>query len=117
MKSLFLLLVLAAATSAGAAETGYLERDYSGTVLQGGAPNGLLSQTLTINSTTIDGTNSIWWSLYSPAACKVRLMPTSVTGSYPQFTAPVGVSLSRFVNKVTPFINFSGCTSGELQRQ
>ena len=117
MKKLILLLVLIAATPVVAAETGYLERDYSGTVLQGGAPNGLLSQTLTINSTTIDGTDSIWWSLYPPTDCKVRIMPTSAKGSYTQFTAPVGVSLSRFVNKATPFINFSGCTSGELQRQ
>ena len=117
MKKFILLLALVVATPALAAETGFLERDHNGSVLQGGAPNGLLSQTLTVYSTTIDGAGSIWWSLYPPTACKVRLMPTSAKGSYPQFTAPVGVTISRFVNKATPFINLSGCTDGELQRQ
>jgi len=117
MKKFILLLALVAATPALAAETGFLERDHNGAVLQGGAPNGLLSQTLTVYSTTVDGTGSIWWALYPQADCKVRLMPTSAKGSYPQFTAPGTTTTSRLVNKVTPFINFSGCTGGELQRQ
>ena len=117
MKKFILLLALVAATSVGAAETGFLERDHNGSVLQGGAPNGLLSQTLTVYSTTVDARGSIWWALYPPTACKVRLMPTSAKGAYPQFTAPVGVTISRYVNKATPFINLSGCTDGELQRQ
>lgn len=117
MKKFVFLLALLLSTSAFAAEKGFLERDLNGAAVQGGAPNGLLSQTLTLNPATIDASGSLWWSLYAPVACKVRLMPTSANGAYPQFTAPAGVTTSRYVNRATPFVNFSGCTGGELQRQ
>lgn len=116
MKFLAILLVIVPAT-VFAAGTGMLEKDLNGYAIQGGAPNGELSQTLTVASTTVDGTGSIWWALYAPVDCKVRIMPTTAKSTYPQFTAVGGVLTSRLVNRTTAFINFSGCAGGELQRQ
>lgn len=99
------------------ARVGGLQQDVTTNVVQGPAPNGTLSQILTVASTTVDATGSIWWGLYAPADCKYRLMPTSAKASYPQHTAPGGSLTGRVVNSATPFVNFSGCTGGELQRQ
>lgn len=112
-KTLFLLLFIP--SLAFAAHPGMMENDSNGRPMQGAAPNGLLSQTLTVNSTTIE--MNLWWGMYTPVDCKVRIMPTTAKGSYPQFTALSGTFTSRLVNRLTPFINFSGCTGGELQRQ
>lgn len=94
-----------------------LQKDSNGYVMQGAAPDGTLSQTLTVNSVTIDMSSNLWWGLYAPTACKVRLMPTTAKASYPTFTAPINTLTQRYINKLTPFVNFSGCTNGELQRQ
>lgn len=114
MKKLLLLLLLIP-NLAFAAPAGMMENDSNGRPVQGGAPNGLLSQTLTVASTTVE--MDLWWGMYTSVDCKVRLMPTTDKGGYPQFTAVGGTFTSRLVNRITPFINFSGCTGGELQRQ
>lgn len=105
------------ATTVLAAEMGRLEQSIDKVTVQGAAPNGLLSQLLTVASTTIDLTGSLWWNLDSPTACKYRLMPTTAKSTYPQFTVHADTPIGWVVNKLTPFINFSGCTSGGLSRQ
>ena len=112
MKKLILILLLIPALSFAAT----LPKDENGNTIQAPAPNGELSQTLAVVSTTIDMTSNIWWNLYAPAACKIRLQPTTAKGAYPQFTAPINTNTSRHINRATPFVNFSGCTGGELQR-
>jgi hypothetical protein len=112
MKKLILILLLIPTISFAT----LLSKDGNGNIVQGAAPDGLLSQTLTINSATIDMSSNLWWGLYAPTACKVRLMPTTAKGAYPTFTAPVNTLTQRYINRNTPFVNFSGCTSGELQR-
>lgn len=110
-----LTVALVLVVSAGYAASP-LERDADRNVIQGPAPNGLLSQILTVNSTTIDMSKTTWWGLYAPTACKYRLMPTSAKGAYPQFTVPEAQTTSMLVNRNTKFVNYSGCTSGELSR-
>ena len=116
MKKLITLALVLMATAAFAGGT--LERDGSNSaIIQGYAPDGLKSQILTVNSTTIDMTNDLYWSLYSTTACKFRQMPTSAKGAYPQFTVPASERIGFVVHKNTKFVNYSGCTSGELNRQ
>lgn len=115
MKKLIIAAILLITSSAFAA--GVIQTDGQGQAIQGGAPNGFLSQLLTVNSTTVDMTNNIYWSLYSTTACKYRIMPTTAKGVYPAFTIPASERVSFVVNQNTKFINFSGCTSGELSRQ
>jgi len=115
MKTLILAILLIASTAFAG---GALEKDASNQLaIQGFAPNGLLSQVLTVNSTTIDMSNSLYWSLYSTTACKYRMMPTSAKGAYPQFTVPASERIGFVINRNTAFTNFSGCPSGELSRQ
>ena len=116
MKTLAVLLMLIAPVAAFAAEKGFLEVDLNNRPMQGGAPNSELTQALTIASTTVNMTGSIWWSLYTSTDCKFRVLPTAANGEYPQDTAVADVRTSFLVNKVSPFTNFSGCT-GVLQRQ
>lgn len=111
------LLLTLAPLSAGAAGLGYMERDGSLAEVQGPAPHASVSQILTVNSTTIDMTGRLWWELYPPVSgCKYRIMPTAVKGSYPQFTAPAGAATGYNVNRSGGgFLNYSGCTLGELK--
>lgn len=117
MKTLAVLLMLLIPAAAFAANPGFMERDHDNLVMQGGAPNSSMTQALTIASTTVNMAGTIWWSLYVGSDCKFRVLPTSANGSYPQDTAVGGGRTAFLVNKVSPFINFSGCTGGVLQRQ
>lgn len=103
--------------AAWAASTGLLEKDLNFNVIQADAPNGMLSQQLTVNTATVDLTNSLWWELYSPTACKYRIMDTSDKTGHPQFSTATAERIQHHVNKATPFLNLSGCTNGELLRQ
>jgi len=81
------------------------------------APNGNKTQSLTVNSTTINMTTDTAYSILATTGCKARLMPTSAKGTIKQFTPTVGVWNTADRNKLTPFLNLSGCTNGELRRQ
>lgn len=116
MKIIVALLMLLVAPVAFAASTGFAEKDLNGNVLQGGAPNSALTQALTVASTTVDMSGSIWWSLYTPSDCKFRITPTSAKGAFPQDTAVTGRT-EFMVNRLSPFVNFSGCANAVLQRQ
>ena len=119
MKKLFITAVMILATATTIFAAGIMERDLNRNIIQGAAPDGNLSQLLTVNATTIDMTSTLWWDLYPPSTgCKYRLMPlsTSTKSLYPQFTVPDGTKTGYVINRNTAFVNFSGCTSAELQR-
>ena len=80
------------------------------------APNGKKDINLTVNSTTVDMRLDNGWALYTPTACVYRTMSTATKAGLKR-TLPANTYNQRYVNPKTPFINFSGCTSGELQRQ
>lgn len=113
-KWIIALFITALATPALASS---LETDGDKRQIQGAAPNGLYSQTLTAASTTVSMVDRLWWSVYSATACKYRLMPTTSKGSYPQFTVPADTPIGMVVNKSAMYVNYSGCTSGELSIQ
>lgn len=91
--------------------------DGGGRVVPTIAPDGNQSQTLTLYSTIIDMTKNVRWILFSPTACKARILPTNAKGTKPAFTIPQNTFVERGVHRDSVFVNFSGCTLGELQRQ
>lgn len=109
------LLILAAifCTATAFAGTGTLPNINS---VQTIAPNGKKDTTLAVTSQTVDMRGDAQWAVYATAACKFRTMSTA-TKAGTQRTIPITTWTTRGVNSVTPFINFSGCTGGELQRQ
>lgn len=80
------------------------------------APNGKKDVALTVNSTTVDMRLDNGWATWTPTACSYRTMSTATKAGLTR-TLPANTYNQRYVNSKTPFINFSGCTSGELQRQ
>lgn len=114
MKKLIIALIFipSLALAGGAFQT-----DDNSRPIQGAAPNGLLSQILTIASTPINLVGKMWWSITSPTACKYRLTPTTAKGAYPQFTVYADTPTGWVVNSNTPFLNLSGCTNGQLSIQ
>lgn len=116
---LFTILVLAGLCATVFAA----ESDLIGSKVQTFAPNGSLTQTLTVNSATVDMSSNVLWSLYTPASttCYYRLMPSALTGAnktaYKNALIPVSTHVIRAKNPNTPFINMSGCTAGYLERQ
>lgn len=113
MKKLILAIVLTATTSFAAP----LQKDSNGYPVQGFTPDDSKSISLTIYKQTVDMTNDLWWSLYSPTACKYRMMDSATVTGHKQYTITADSNTSRGKHSNFPFINFSGCTSGELQRQ
>ena len=116
-KLIILLFCLLLSVCAWAGST--LPRDDSGngTVIQGPAPDSTLSQFLTVNSTQINMTDRLWWSVKSPVDCKYRLLPTAtaVRGSYPAFTITAATPLGKVVHRNSRFVTYSGCDRGELE--
>lgn len=103
----------------GVAVASSLEEDGSGNILQGGfAPDGRLSQKLTAASTTIDMTGRVASSIMAPSSgCKVRKMPTSAKGTYPQTTVLDSQYVIRHINKKAAFHNYSSCADAEVEIQ
>jgi len=116
-RALILSVFMLCLAVTGAFAIGDLPTTTNGSWIQGPAPNGLLSQFLTVNSTTIDMSNNTWWSIMAPAAgCKYRILPTTAKGSYPAFTAPTAQAMGKLVNVNSSFVNFTGCALAELER-
>lgn len=80
------------------------------------APNGKKDRNLTVNSTVVDMRLDNGWATWTPTACSYRTMSTATKAGLKR-TLPANTYNQRYVNSKTPFVNFSGCTSGELQRQ
>lgn len=108
-----ILLLIAAVALAARPE---LPKDGAGVKVQGHAPTGSKDVTLTVASQTVNMTNDLSWSQYAPGACKFRTMSTATKAGIAH-TLPATTWNTRNVNATSPFLNFTGCTSGELQRQ
>lgn len=80
------------------------------------APNGTKNVTTTVVSVTTDMRNDAQWTFYGMSTCKYRAMATA-TKSGTTNKLPAATFVTRAVNPATPFINLTGCKSGELQRQ
>ena len=115
-----LMLVMASAAFGGAdlAWTSYQNfHAINQAPIQYIAPNGTLSQLLTVNSTTINMTGNAIYSVYYPTgtSCQVRSMATSTKANT---AVPVPAAyITMAVNPSTPFVNFSGCTNAGVQIQ
>lgn len=110
---IFALALLAMASTVFAA--GFLERDGDSTKVQVFAPNGNLGQALTVYSVTLDLTNAMMYGVYAPGAgCKVRVMDTTTKNGHFASTSVAATWTVRAVNRATPFLNLSGCTTGEV---
>lgn len=113
-KFILIAFLVAIAATAYAAKPG-LPVDGGGIRVMGFAPDGKKDITLAVTSQTVDMRNDLAWSQYAPGACKFRSMTTATKAGLAR-TLPATTWNQRNVNASTPFINFSGCTSGELQR-
>jgi hypothetical protein len=117
MKNIIITVISILALSAiSYAAKSTLPVDGLGIRIQGFAPDGKKNQSLTVNSATVNASNDLAWSAYTPTACKFRLMST-VTRAGATQTMAANATTQRVVNMSTPFLNMSGCTSGELTRQ
>lgn len=116
-KLIFLAFILTACVPLGAKAAALLENDSNGRPVQAFVPDDSKSIMLTVVKQTVDMTNDLYWQLYSPTACKYRMMDTATVTGHNQYTSPADANTSRGRHRNFPFINFSGCTNGELQRQ
>jgi len=114
-KTLLVCALLTVASTAFAVKP-ELPRDGQGMKIQGFAPSGKKSVQLTVNSQTTNYTDDIRWSVYTPTACGFRLMSTATKVGI-KHTLPANATTERVVNSATPYVNYSGCTNGELQVQ
>lgn len=111
-----ILITLALLCLAGIAAASQSLVNSSNAPVQDFAPDGTLSAAVTGNvSTTTDLSNNIKYGIYCGSASKMRLMPTSAKGTYPQHSIPASTWIVRTRNPATPFLNISGAC--ELQRQ
>jgi len=109
--AILIFILLAAVAYAG---TGTLDKVNS---VQQIAPNGKKDRTLTVNSSTVDMRGDAQWAVFSSVStCKFRTMSTTTKAGLKR-SVPQSTWLHRGVNAITPYINFSSCTNGQLQRQ
>lgn len=110
------LFILVMVVPAYGAETSLVGGDRP---IQTFAPNGVLTQLLTVNSTTIDLSLYSMFGIYTPTSttCYMRMMPTTAKGAHVAATVPVTTWTLRAKNPATPFLNLSGCTAGYVQIQ
>jgi hypothetical protein len=93
-----------------------LPTDGKKTKIEGHSADCRKDVSLTIASQTVDMNDDISWAVYVPADCKFRNMSTATKAGM-QKTLPSGVWFGQVVRTGSAFTNFSGCTSGELERQ
>lgn len=118
MRIAVFVALMALMVSSVAVAGGFMERDSDKVAVQGFAPDGTLSQLLTVNSVTFDMSKRLAYGVYAPSAgCKVRSMATSAKGANVQRTVIDGQVTVRVVNRASPFVNFSGCTAAEIDIQ
>lgn len=117
MKKLFIILAIMAFATAALAG-GFLEKDGSNqNVIQGFAPNGKKSVAIGVVSQGVDMRQDAAWQVYAGAACKFRLQSTATKVGVTNTLTNAARSQVFYVNRATPFVNFTGCTSSELLRQ
>lgn len=82
------------------------------------APDGTLTATLSVNSSTADLSAYALFSVYSGSGtCFMRLMPTSAKSTYTSVPIPNTTWVTFAKNPVTPFVNMSGCVAGRMLKQ
>ena len=116
MKKLILLACVLCCVSIAYADRSELVRDAVGAKVQGFASNGRGDVALTAKSVTVDMSNEIAWSAYVTGGCKFRTMTTATKAGMTR-TLPAATWMTRNIHPRSQFINFTGCTNGELQRQ
>ena len=116
MKILTIIAIILCTAGIVYAAKANLPVDGLGIRAQGFAPDGKKSVSLTVVKQTVDMRDDIAYEVYAPTACKFRGM-TSATVRGTLSTLPANARLIRNVNATTPFVNFTGCTNGELLRQ
>ena len=116
MKKFIVLIVLLCASVVIAASP-EAQRDGVGYKMPIFSPDGRKDVSLTVNSSTVDMRNDIQWSAFAPGDCSFRVMSTSTKVGLKRTIKGGSWTFPRGRNSSTPFINFTSCTSGELQRQ
>ena len=117
MKNLIIAAFIVALACTSSIAGGIIARDNNSVPIQAFSPNGLNSALLTVTRVTYDMSSFMYFSVFSPADCKIRLMATSsLTGSIqePILGAQWNIIV---VNPATPFASISGCAGGNLRRQ
>lgn len=79
-------------------------------------PNGKKDQSLTVKYKRVDMRLDKSWQVYSPVACSYRLMSTTTKAGV-SHVIPAQTWHGRGVNLKTPYISYTGCANGSLQRQ
>jgi hypothetical protein len=86
-----------------------------GDIPQGFSPNGTYASVTATNATFHDLTNFLAFSVYCPADCGIRFLPTAAKGTYPLLTLP-GLQWHTFVkNTASPFISMSTASNAAHQ--
>lgn len=82
------------------------------------ATHGAYVSVLGVGSTIIDLSNDTAFSVYCTNGGWVRYMPstTSTKASYVKVPVPLETWMTEGVHSATPFVNFSGCSTGYLKR-
>lgn len=117
MKKLYIVIFLCLFAALAFAAKPELPRDRTGMKLQGFAPDGRKDIALTVGHRTVDMTDDVKSKVYTPTACKFILQSTATRVSVVKNSLATNAVTEIVVNPSTPFITYSGCTNGELQRQ
>ena len=114
-KTLLIALVLTAFAIPVFAGLSQQMKDGANAIVETFAPDPTKSQALSIVRTQVDMRNDITWNVYVSSNCKFRNTSTTTrTGTLQTVTSG---GYMRAVHRKYPFVSFSGCTSGELNRQ
>jgi len=96
-----------------------LPRDGQGQKIQAFAPDMSKTSFLTVYSTLINISNDLRWNVYTPTACKFRVL-SSATKIGTALTLPANSFTEQVINRnssVYKFFNSTGCANAELKRQ
>lgn len=117
---LYIILVLACVAlyvATAFADKSELIRDAVGAKVQGFASNGREAADLTHVSQTVDMSNEIAWAVFSNrSTCKFRTMSTATKRGLTR-SVPASTWTTRNIHPLAPFVNFTGCRQGELEKQ
>lgn len=115
MKKIIIAILLIASTVSAAD----MCQTPNGSPINGFCPNGLYSALLTVNSKNYDMSDFVRFSVYAPAAGKIRFMNTTSATSRGNFIAEptiAGAWNDFTVSRKTPYVHFSSMTDGYLRR-
>ena len=115
MKKLLIALLLFSST-AYAVSTLIPDPGVTNGAVQVMAPDSRAETDLTVYSTVVDMKGRLMWQAFSPGACTFRIMTTATKVYAHPRTLPAATWLLRGVGQKTGrFVNFTGCTNGQLE--